>query len=73
MAKMAVPYPIAQTHRHRHRITRCLPKGRGGNLDDPEEEGDLGDLGQGLFRGIIHLGLTAGSKPSLWVWQAARA
>jgi len=41
-------------HGHGHRVAAGFAQRGRGDLDDPEEQGDLGDLAQGVSGGVVH-------------------
>src|SRR4051812_26766602 len=49
------PDQVAQIHGHRDRVAAGLAEGCGGDLDDPEEEGDLGDLALRPFAAAVQV------------------
>jgi hypothetical protein len=49
---------VPEVHGHRDDVAARFTQGRGKDLDDPEAEGDLGDLAQGRLTFRIQLGFT---------------
>ena len=49
-------HEVPEVHRHRYRVAPGFAEGGGGDLDDPEAEGDLGHLAQGMGNSLVQVG-----------------